>query len=62
MLISAIWYPKILPFLPQFLTPSQPAAVRKALTDANLEMDEIDGVAFTRGPGPCPASVHLHVF
>jgi N6-L-threonylcarbamoyladenine synthase len=25
--------------------------VRRALTEANLEMADIDGVAFTRGPG-----------
>ncbi|KAJ7755697.1 glycoprotease family-domain-containing protein [Mycena maculata] len=29
-----------------------PTVVRQALTDANLQMADIDGVAFTRGPGP----------
>lgn len=29
----------------------QPVAVRKALRDAGLTMSEIDGIAFTRGPG-----------
>ncbi|KAJ7188471.1 glycoprotease family-domain-containing protein [Mycena filopes] len=30
---------------------NMPTVVRRALTDANLEMADIDGVAFTRGPG-----------
>ncbi|KAJ7128876.1 Gcp-like domain-containing protein [Mycena crocata] len=30
---------------------NMPGAVRKALADANLDMDGIDGIAFTRGPG-----------
>lgn len=30
---------------------SQPGAVRRALDHANITMQDIDGVAFTRGPG-----------
>ncbi|KAJ7675093.1 Gcp-like domain-containing protein [Mycena rosella] len=30
---------------------NMPAAVKQALTDANLDIADIDGIAFTRGPG-----------
>ncbi|KAJ7124908.1 glycoprotease family-domain-containing protein [Mycena epipterygia] len=30
---------------------NMPVAVRKALTDANIGMADVDGIAFTRGPG-----------
>ncbi|KAF8320785.1 glycoprotease [Clavulina sp. PMI_390] len=30
---------------------NMPTAVRRALDEASLEMDDIDGIAFTRGPG-----------
>ena len=28
-----------------------PYAIRKALEDANLKISDVDGIAFTKGPG-----------
>jgi N6-L-threonylcarbamoyladenine synthase len=30
---------------------TQPGVVRKALIEADIDVNEVDGVAFTRGPG-----------
>lgn len=33
------------------LTLAQPTAIRRALAEANLTLVDIDGIAFTQGPG-----------
>ncbi|PSR77330.1 hypothetical protein PHLCEN_2v7958, partial [Hermanssonia centrifuga] len=30
---------------------NMPEAIRRALSDANISIEEVDGIAFTRGPG-----------
>lgn len=35
----------------------QPIAVQRALTDAHIRAQDVDGIAFTRGPGNCSLSL-----
>jgi hypothetical protein len=52
-LISVIWFLLSLVWLfcPPFDAVNQPGAVRSALEEANMSMIDMDGIAYTRGPG-----------
>ncbi len=43
----------LLPVPPVAKLRAQPIAVQRALKDAHISALDVDGIAFTRGPGKC---------